>query len=98
MNAFQTLLAAFSEKTGLNIEPGVDGSVEIEADGVFVTVQNRENQGDIVMFALPLYDVAADSRSKLRRLLPSLVRAAPSARAPCRLGNATSSRVKKEIS
>ena len=60
MDLFQTLLAAFSEKTGLDIEPGVDGSVEIEADGVFVTVQNRENQGDIVMFALPLYDVAAD--------------------------------------
>lgn len=68
MNAFESLIAEFSEKTGLEIVAGADGSVEIEADGVFVTAQPREQSGDVVMFALPLYDEPA-SEAMMRRAL-----------------------------
>ena len=68
MNVFESLIAGFSEKTGLDISTGADGSVEIEADGVFVTVQPREQSGDIVLFSLPLYDEPA-SEAMMRRAL-----------------------------
>lgn len=68
MTSFESLIADFSEKSGLEIAAGADGSVDIEADGVFVTVQPREQSGDIVMFALPLYDEPA-SEAVMRRAL-----------------------------
>ena len=65
MTVFESLIAEFSEKTGIEIAAGADGS---EADGVFVTAQPREQSGDVVMFALPLYDEPANE-AMMRRAL-----------------------------
>lgn len=60
MTAFEALIAEFAEKSGLDVKADASGSVQIEADGRIVTVQYRPRKGDIVMFALPLYDYQAD--------------------------------------
>ena len=53
MNAFETLVADFAEKTG--VEPGKPGadSFDVVADGVAVSAQYRADRDDCVIFSLP---------------------------------------------
>lgn len=57
MTSFESLIAEFSEKTGMQLSPGRDGSVSLEADGIYITVQSREARGDAILFSLPLGDM-----------------------------------------
>ena len=63
MTAFDSLIAEFSEKTGVQLSarpegsPHHDGSVSIEADGIYITVQCREARGDAILFSFPLGDM-----------------------------------------
>ncbi len=61
MTVFESLIAEFSEKTGHALAPEADGSVSLEADGVPITVQSRENRGDMVLFSFPAGDMKPDS-------------------------------------
>ncbi len=68
MNAFETLMADFAEKTGVELgKPGAD-SFDVEADGVFVSAQYRADRDDCVIFTLPLEDAEPDG-PMLRRAL-----------------------------
>ena len=68
MNAFETLVADFAEKTG--VEPGKPGadSFDVVADGVAVSAQYRADRDDCVIFSLPLEDAQPDG-PMLRRAL-----------------------------
>ena len=68
MNAFETLVADFAEKTG--VEPGKPGadSFDMVADGVAVSAQYRADRDDCVIFSLPLEDAQPDG-PMLRRAL-----------------------------
>ena len=68
MNAFETLVADFAEKTG--VEPGKLGAdnFDVEADGVVVSAQYRAERDDCVIFSLPLEDAQPDG-PMLRRAL-----------------------------
>ena len=57
MTAFESLIAEFSEKTGEALTPARDGSVSLEADGIYITVQSREARGDAILFSLPIGDM-----------------------------------------
>ena len=57
MTVFESLIAEFSEKTGTQLSPGRDGSVSLEAYGIYITVQSREARGDAILFSLPLGDM-----------------------------------------
>lgn len=56
MNSFETLISGFCEKTGLALQSGKDGSVDLVVDGLDVSVQYRQDKDDCVLFTLPLYD------------------------------------------
>ena len=56
MGSFETLISEFSEKTGLALQLGKNGSVDLVVDGLDVSVQYRPDRDDCVMFTLPLYD------------------------------------------
>lgn len=68
MKMFESLIAEFSEKTGQELAPAADGSVSIEADGVLITVQGREERGDAVMFAFPAGDMKPEPATMARAL------------------------------
>ena len=57
MTVFESLIAEFSEKMGAQLSPGRDGSVSLEADGIYITVQSREARGDAILFSFPLGDM-----------------------------------------
>jgi len=57
MTIFESLIAEFAEKTGQKIAPSSDGSVVVEADGMMITVQSREAEGEAVLFTLPVGDM-----------------------------------------
>ena len=57
MTLFESLIAEFAEKTGQKIAPLPDGSVYLNADGVLITVQSREAEGEAVLFSLPVGDM-----------------------------------------
>ena len=57
MTAFESLIAEFAEKTGEALSPARDGSVSLEADGIYITVQSREARGDAILFSLPIGDM-----------------------------------------
>ena len=57
MTAFESLIAEFSEKTGEALTPARDGSVSLEADGIYIIVQSREARGDAILFSLPIGDM-----------------------------------------
>ncbi len=68
MNAFETLVADFAEKTGVApCKPGAD-NFDVEADGVVVSAQYRAERDDCVIFSLPLEDAEPDG-PMLRRAL-----------------------------
>ena len=68
MNAFETLVADFAEKTGVTPgKPGAD-SIDVVADDVFVSAQYRPDADDCVIFSLPLGDAVPDG-PMLRRAL-----------------------------
>lgn len=60
MTEFESLIADFSKKSGLDIAIAKDGSADIEADGIYVTLQPSEERGDVTMFTLPLFNHPAD--------------------------------------
>ena len=68
MTAFESLIAGFSEKMGTEISPASDGSVSIEADGVYITVQSREAQGDALLFSFPVGDMKPEPAMKEKAL------------------------------
>ena len=68
MNSFETLISDFAEKTGLSLQPGADGSVDLVVDGLDVSVQYRQNKDDCVMFTLPIADTEPDDRMVRRAL------------------------------
>ena len=68
MNAFETLVADFAEKTGVApCKHGAD-NIDVEADGVVVSAQYRAERDDCVIFSLPLEDAEPDG-PMLRRAL-----------------------------
>lgn len=56
MNAFETLIADFAEKTGLTFDLAGSDSVDVVADGMVVSVQYRPDRDDCIVFTLPLGD------------------------------------------
>lgn len=56
MNSFETLISEFCEKTGLALQSGKDGSVDLVVDGLDVSVQYRQDKDDCVLFTLPIHD------------------------------------------
>ena len=68
MNAFETLVADFAEKTGVTPgKPGAD-SIDVVADDVVVSAQYRPDSDDCVIFTLPLEDAEPDG-PMLRRAM-----------------------------
>ena len=68
MNSFETLVADFAEKTGVEpYKPGAD-NFDVEADGVVVSALYRAERDDCVIFTLPLED-AVPNATMLRRAL-----------------------------
>lgn len=68
MTAFESLIAEFAEKTGHQFAPSADGSVSLEADGVLITVQSREDRGDVVLFAFPVGDMKPEPATMQKAL------------------------------
>jgi len=68
MTAFESLMAEFSEKTGASFTPARDGSVSLEADGVYITMQSREARGDVLLFTLPLGDMKPEAATMEKAL------------------------------
>ena len=60
MTAFESLIAEFSEKTGVALPLAKDGSVSLDVDGVYITVLSREAKGDVLLFSFPLGDMKPD--------------------------------------
>jgi len=56
MNSFETLISEFCEKTGLELQSGKDGSVDLVVDGLDVNVQYRQDKDDCALFTLPIHD------------------------------------------
>ncbi len=56
MTSFESLIADFSGKTGLPLTTGRDGSVSLETDGIYITVQSRPDRNDILLFCFPAGD------------------------------------------
>ena len=68
MTPFSSLVAEFSEKTGVTLgKPGAD-SFDIIADGILVSVQYRPDKDDCIIFTLPLGDMEPEP-AMLRRAL-----------------------------
>lgn len=57
---YEQLIAEFSKETGLDVAPDSQGTLWMEADDVPVTIQNRQEQNDVVMFTLPIGEMALD--------------------------------------
>ena len=68
MTAFESLMAEFSEKTGASFALARDGSVSLEADGVYITVQSREARGDVLLFSLPVGDMKPEAETMEKAL------------------------------
>jgi len=51
MNAFETLIADFSSKTGLSLVPDERQGCFLETDGVVITIQYRQEADEVVIFA-----------------------------------------------
>lgn len=51
MNSFESLIADFSAKTGLNLVPDERQGCFLETDGLIVTIQYRQEADDVVIFA-----------------------------------------------
>lgn len=56
MNSFETLITEFCAKTGIALQSGKDGSVDLVVDGLDVSVQYRQDKDDCVLFTLPVHD------------------------------------------
>lgn len=68
MNAFETLMADFAEKTGVAPDKSDANSIDVVADDVMVSVQYRPERDDCVIFTLPVEDMEPDG-PMLRRAL-----------------------------
>lgn len=68
MNSFETLLAEFTEKTGVTPESSGANSIDVVADDVLVSAQHRPESDDCVIFTLPVEDRELDDHM-LRRAL-----------------------------
>ena len=68
MTAFESLLAEFSEKTGMSFAQARDGSVSLEADGVYMTLQSREARGDVLFFSFPFGDLKPEAATMAKAL------------------------------
>ena len=51
MNAFEKLIADFSSKTGLGLVPDERQGCLLETEGIIITIQYRQGEDDIVIFA-----------------------------------------------
>ena len=68
MTAFESLIAEFAGKTGMSIAPAHDGSVSLEADGVYITAQSREERGDVLLFSFPAGDMKPEPMTMAKAL------------------------------
>lgn len=57
---FEQLMADFRDATGVDARPDGSGTVWLDADGVPVTVQHRQEDDAAVVFAMPLGEMAID--------------------------------------
>ena len=65
MNAFESLIADFAKMTGLPLKPDVRGGCFLETDGMFITIQHREEADGGEIAAGPDV-VGVDSSSFIR--------------------------------
>ena len=71
MTSFESLIADFSQKTGLGLVPDERAGCILETDGIFITLQHRAESDDVVVFA-PVTDpeaAARPTRAMLERAL-----------------------------
>lgn len=61
MNPFESLIADFSAKTGLDLAPDERQGCFLETEGILITIQHRQDADDIVIFA-PVTDPDASER------------------------------------
>lgn len=59
MNAFDKLIADFAEMTGLGIAPDDRQGCILEAEGMLITIQYRQNADEVVIF-VPVTDAEAE--------------------------------------
>ena len=51
MNPYESLIADFSAKTGLNLVPDERQGCFLETEGIIITIQYRQEADDVVIFA-----------------------------------------------
>ena len=61
MTSFESLIADFSQMTGLDLAPDERAGCMLETDGIFITMQYRAESDDVVLFA-PVTDPGAAAR------------------------------------
>lgn len=63
MNAFEKLIAEFSEMTGLGLVPDERQGCFLETEGIIITIQYRQELDEIVIFA-PVTDAEGEAPTK----------------------------------